>query len=162
MTLSSGASYSVYSTNARAIISKNKELRKEQKETLEAARAEQGKAKKRLKEAEKSLENKLSLQKLDTRLDALKKELASTKKVAEKAQEEQRKASRQNLTLGEESLEEYRKLKDLQRVRDSLMSDLREFSKQKPRGKAEENLIVEVTRLKTVITLAKDDLTACK
>ncbi|KAM6496344.1 condensin complex subunit SMC1 [Amanita muscaria] len=50
----------------------------------------------------------------------------------------------------------------LQRVRDSLMSDLRELSKQKPRGKADENLIAEVTRLETAITLAKDDLTACK
>ena len=46
----------------------------------------------------------------------------------------------------------------LQRARDSLMSELRELSKKKPRGKADENLIAEMTRLESTITLAKDDL----
>ena len=38
------------------------------------------------------------------------------------------------------------------------MSELRELSKKKPRGKADENLVAELTRLESAITLAKDDL----
>ncbi|KAF8630781.1 hypothetical protein AX15_002729 [Amanita polypyramis BW_CC] len=53
-------------------------------------------------------------------------------------------------------------VKGLQRVRDTLMSELRELGKKKPRGKADENLTAEVTRLESAITLAKDDLNARK
>jgi structural maintenance of chromosome 1 len=42
------------------------------------------------------------------------------------------------------------------------MAELRELSKKKPRGRADENLVAEVTRLESAITLAKDDLNACK
>ena len=38
------------------------------------------------------------------------------------------------------------------------MSQLRDLGKQKPRGKTDENLIAEVARLESAITLAKDDL----
>ena len=38
------------------------------------------------------------------------------------------------------------------------MSELRELAKKKPRGKADENLIGELTRLESALTLAKDDL----
>ncbi len=38
------------------------------------------------------------------------------------------------------------------------MSELRELAKKKPRGKADENLIAELTRLESALTLAKDDL----
>ncbi|KAK2462607.1 hypothetical protein APHAL10511_005340 [Amanita phalloides] len=53
-------------------------------------------------------------------------------------------------------------VRNLQRVRDTLMAELRELSKMKPRGKADENLITEVTRLESAMTLARDDLNACK
>ncbi|KAF9457597.1 condensin complex subunit SMC1 [Collybia nuda] len=55
--------------------------------------------------------------------------------------------------------------KDVQgliRVRDSLKGQLRDLSKQKPRGQSDENLISEVSRLETAITVARDDLGACK
>ncbi|KAF8638669.1 hypothetical protein AX17_002030 [Amanita inopinata Kibby_2008] len=50
----------------------------------------------------------------------------------------------------------------LTRVRDTLMAELRELSKKKPRGKTDENLIAEITRLESAVTIAKDDLNACK
>ncbi|PPQ98373.1 hypothetical protein CVT26_013579 [Gymnopilus dilepis] len=55
--------------------------------------------------------------------------------------------------------------KDVQgliRVRDTLLAEQRELSKQKPRGKTDETLINEITRLEADITVAKDDLRACK
>lgn len=44
------------------------------------------------------------------------------------------------------------------RVRDGLVAQLRDLSKQKPRGKADENLIAEAARLQSALTVAKDDL----
>jgi structural maintenance of chromosome 1 len=41
------------------------------------------------------------------------------------------------------------------------MSELRELSNKKPRGKADENLITEMTRLELAIALAKDSLVSC-
>lgn len=46
----------------------------------------------------------------------------------------------------------------VQRVRDSVLSQLRELNKSKPRNNADENLLVEITRLESSLTLAKDDL----
>ncbi|KAG7448818.1 condensin complex subunit SMC1 [Guyanagaster necrorhizus] len=50
----------------------------------------------------------------------------------------------------------------LKRQRDSLLSTLRDLSKQKPRGKNDDNLFAEVSRLESAINISKDDLTACK
>ncbi|GLB42443.1 putative structural maintenance of chromosomes protein [Lyophyllum shimeji] len=50
----------------------------------------------------------------------------------------------------------------LMRARDSLMAQLRELAKQKPRGTTDENLIAEISRLESVMTVARDDLSACK
>jgi structural maintenance of chromosome 1 len=44
------------------------------------------------------------------------------------------------------------------RVRDNLQSQRLELSKQKPRAKTDENLVSEVSRLESAITLARDDL----
>lgn len=44
------------------------------------------------------------------------------------------------------------------RLRDTLKSQLQELSRSKPRGKADENIIAEIARLESAITLAKDDL----
>lgn len=44
------------------------------------------------------------------------------------------------------------------RLRDTLKSQLQELSRSKPRGKADENIISEIARLESAITLAKDDL----
>ncbi|TFK73385.1 condensin complex subunit SMC1 [Pluteus cervinus] len=44
------------------------------------------------------------------------------------------------------------------RRRDELMAHLRDLSKQKPRGKADENLIADVSRLESAITVARDEL----
>ncbi|KAG6329522.1 hypothetical protein ID866_9567, partial [Astraeus odoratus] len=55
--------------------------------------------------------------------------------------------------------------KDVQgliRLRDNLKSQLQELSRSKPRGKGDENVIAEITRLESAITLAKDDLSALK
>ncbi|KAF8882368.1 condensin complex subunit SMC1 [Gymnopilus junonius] len=55
--------------------------------------------------------------------------------------------------------------KDVQgliRVRDTLLAEQRELSKQKPRGKTDEALVNDITRLEANITVAKDDLRACK
>lgn len=43
-------------------------------------------------------------------------------------------------------------------MRDGLLSGLRDLTKQKPRGKVDENLIAEVARLESSITIARDDL----
>ncbi|KAF8068609.1 condensin complex subunit SMC1 [Lyophyllum atratum] len=50
----------------------------------------------------------------------------------------------------------------LMRVRDGLKAQMRELAKQKPRGQTDENLIAEISRLDSVITVARDDLSACK
>ncbi|KIJ62116.1 hypothetical protein HYDPIDRAFT_169279 [Hydnomerulius pinastri MD-312] len=55
--------------------------------------------------------------------------------------------------------------KDVQgliRLRDNLMAQLQELSRSKPRGKADENIIAEITRLESAITVTKDDLSAFK
>ncbi|KAF8156010.1 condensin complex subunit SMC1 [Crassisporium funariophilum] len=55
--------------------------------------------------------------------------------------------------------------KDVQgliRARDNLLAEQRELTKQKPRGKTDENLVSEISRLESTITVAKDDLRACK
>ncbi|KAF9479327.1 condensin complex subunit SMC1 [Pholiota conissans] len=55
--------------------------------------------------------------------------------------------------------------KDVQgliRARDNLLAEQRELSKQKPRGKTDESLIAEISRLESVIVVAKDDLNASK
>lgn len=49
----------------------------------------------------------------------------------------------------------------LMRVRDALLAQLADLNKQKPRGKSDENLIAEVARLDSAITIAKDDLVRC-
>lgn len=46
----------------------------------------------------------------------------------------------------------------LTRLRDNLMAQLQELNRSKPRGKADENIIAEITRLESVITVARDDL----
>ncbi|KAF9225691.1 condensin complex subunit SMC1 [Gyrodon lividus] len=55
--------------------------------------------------------------------------------------------------------------KDVQgliRLRDNLMAQLQELSRSKPRGKADDNIIAEITRLESAITVTKDDLSAFK
>ncbi|KAF9454363.1 condensin complex subunit SMC1 [Macrolepiota fuliginosa MF-IS2] len=55
--------------------------------------------------------------------------------------------------------------KDVQgliRVREGLLSQLKELNKQKPRTKTDENLLAEVSRLESTLTVQRDDLTACK
>ncbi|KJA20749.1 hypothetical protein HYPSUDRAFT_166635 [Hypholoma sublateritium FD-334 SS-4] len=55
--------------------------------------------------------------------------------------------------------------KDVQgliRSRDNLLAEQRELSKQKPRGKTDESLISEISRLESVIVVFKDDLNASK
>ena len=44
------------------------------------------------------------------------------------------------------------------RTRDNLLTEQRELSKQKPRGKTDESLISDISRLESVIIVAKDDL----
>jgi structural maintenance of chromosome 1 len=46
----------------------------------------------------------------------------------------------------------------LHRVRDALMAQLHELNKSKPRGKADENLIAEISRLESSIAVTRDDL----
>ncbi|PPQ70346.1 hypothetical protein CVT25_000126 [Psilocybe cyanescens] len=48
------------------------------------------------------------------------------------------------------------------RARDTLLAEQRELSKQKPRGKTDESLIADISGLEANITVAKDDLRACK
>ncbi|KAG7094864.1 hypothetical protein E1B28_005672 [Marasmius oreades] len=53
-------------------------------------------------------------------------------------------------------------IQGLQRSRDSLQAKLRELAKQRPRGKTDDTLIADISRLESSITIAKDDLNACK
>ncbi|THH00454.1 hypothetical protein EW026_g2099 [Hermanssonia centrifuga] len=57
---------------------------------------------------------------------------------------------------------EEKDVQGLTRVRDKLLADLRELNKSKPRGKADDNLLTEITRLEPALTVTKDDLSACK
>ncbi|KAJ7638242.1 condensin complex subunit SMC1 [Roridomyces roridus] len=50
----------------------------------------------------------------------------------------------------------------LMRARDGLLAQLRDLSKQKPRGNTDEILLGDISRIESAITLAKDDLNACK
>lgn len=50
----------------------------------------------------------------------------------------------------------------MQRVRDNLLSELRELNKSKPRGKADENIEIEINRLESDLAVTKDDLQACQ
>ncbi|KAL9710106.1 Structural maintenance of chromosomes protein 1 [Leucoagaricus gongylophorus] len=50
----------------------------------------------------------------------------------------------------------------LTRVRDGLMSQLKELGKQRPRMKTDENLLAEISRLESTLTVLRDDLTACE
>ncbi|KAI0084077.1 condensin complex subunit SMC1 [Irpex rosettiformis] len=50
----------------------------------------------------------------------------------------------------------------LQRVRDKLLADMQELNKNKPRGKADDMLLAEITRLEPALAVARDDLSACK
>ena len=46
----------------------------------------------------------------------------------------------------------------LMRARDNLKAQLRELAKQKPRGQTDENLISEISRLDSMLVVARDDL----
>lgn len=46
----------------------------------------------------------------------------------------------------------------LTRVRDGLMSQLKELGKQRPRMKTDENLLAEISRLESTLTVLRDDL----
>jgi structural maintenance of chromosome 1 len=50
----------------------------------------------------------------------------------------------------------------LTRLRDNLVAQLQELNRSKPRGKADENVIAEITRLESAIAVVRDDLSACK
>ncbi|KAF8802737.1 condensin complex subunit SMC1 [Phlegmacium glaucopus] len=55
--------------------------------------------------------------------------------------------------------------KDVQgliRARDTLLAEQRELHQQRARTKSDESLISEISRLESLITVAKDDLRACK
>ena len=53
---------------------------------------------------------------------------------------------------------EEKDVQGLQRVRDKLLADLQELNKTKPRGKADDNLLAEITRLEPSLAVARDDL----
>lgn len=46
----------------------------------------------------------------------------------------------------------------LTRLRDNLVAQLQELNRSKPRGKADENVIAEITRLESAIAVIRDDL----
>jgi hypothetical protein len=47
------------------------------------------------------------------------------------------------------------------RNRESLLSHLKELNKQKPRTKTDENLLAEISRLESLLTVQRDDLVRC-
>ncbi|GJE85341.1 chromosome segregation protein SMC [Phanerochaete sordida] len=57
---------------------------------------------------------------------------------------------------------EEKDVQGLQRSRDRLLNDLQELNKNKPRGKADDNLLAEISRLEPALAVARDDLSACK
>lgn len=61
-------------------------------------------------------------------------------------------------THGSEKKWDEKDVQGLQKSRDSLLSKLRDLSKQKPRGKTDENLIAEISQLESNITIARDEL----
>lgn len=65
-------------------------------------------------------------------------------------------------THGSSKKWEEKDVQGLIRLRDTLKSQLQELSRSKSRGKADENIIAEIARLESAITLAKDDLSALK
>ncbi|KAJ3819709.1 SMCs flexible hinge [Lentinula raphanica] len=65
-------------------------------------------------------------------------------------------------THGSEKKWDEKDVQGLQKSRDSLLAKLRDLSKQKPRGKTDENLIAEISQLESNLAIAKDELNACK
>ncbi|KAE9404591.1 condensin complex subunit SMC1 [Gymnopus androsaceus JB14] len=65
-------------------------------------------------------------------------------------------------THGSEKKWDEKDVQGLQKSRDSLLTKLRDLSKQKPRGKTDENLIAEISQLESNITIVRDELNACK
>ncbi|KAH7929959.1 RecF/RecN/SMC protein [Leucogyrophana mollusca] len=57
---------------------------------------------------------------------------------------------------------EEKDVQGLHRVRDALTAQLQELNRSKPRGKADENIIAEITRLESALAVTRDDLSACK
>ncbi|KAG2151543.1 RecF/RecN/SMC [Suillus clintonianus] len=57
---------------------------------------------------------------------------------------------------------EEKDVQGLTRLRDNLVAQLQELNRSKPRGKADENVIAEITRLESAITVVRDDLSACR
>ncbi|KAF8137566.1 RecF/RecN/SMC, partial [Boletus edulis] len=57
---------------------------------------------------------------------------------------------------------EEKDVQGLVRLRDNLLAQLQELNRSKSRGKADENIIAEITRLESAITVTKDDLSAFK
>ncbi|KAG0708416.1 hypothetical protein DFH29DRAFT_479888 [Suillus ampliporus] len=53
---------------------------------------------------------------------------------------------------------EEKDVQGLTRLRDNLVAQLQELNRSKPRGKADENVIAEITRLESAITVVRDDL----
>lgn len=51
-----------------------------------------------------------------------------------------------------------KKMSGLKRQQETYISQLRELQKSKPRGQVEENLTLEMSRLESALTLARDDL----
>ncbi|KAJ3798658.1 condensin complex subunit SMC1 [Lentinula aff. detonsa] len=65
-------------------------------------------------------------------------------------------------THGSEKKWDEKDVQGLQKSRDSLLAKLRDLSKQKPRGKTDENLIAEISQLESNLAIARDELNACK
>ncbi|KAN0084141.1 RecF/RecN/SMC [Tylopilus felleus] len=57
---------------------------------------------------------------------------------------------------------EEKDVQGLVRLRDNLLAQLQELNRSKSRGKADENIIAEITRLESAISVTKDDLSAFK
>lgn len=64
-------------------------------------------------------------------------------------------------THGGEKKWDEKDVQGLQKSRDSLLAKLRDLSKQKPRGKTDENFIAEISQLESYITIARDELVRC-
>ncbi|KAH9053337.1 cohesin complex subunit psm1 [Lactarius vividus] len=56
---------------------------------------------------------------------------------------------------------EEKDIQGLSRSRDNVQSQLSELAKQKPRNQEDDNLISEMTKLESVLQVARDDLSAC-
>ncbi|KAF5389616.1 hypothetical protein D9757_004216 [Collybiopsis confluens] len=61
-------------------------------------------------------------------------------------------------THGSEKKWDEKDVQGLQKSRDTLLTRLRDLSKQKPRGKTDENLIATISQLESSITIARDEL----